>query len=94
MFGATLRCKVCNQYYPDRCTCGKPAKGELGGACNRTACQQRPATWFNHSTCKYYCDHCAELINEANRADAMELFGHELCTKVVPNNEIERTSNE
>jgi hypothetical protein len=21
MFGATLRCKVCNQYAPDRCTC-------------------------------------------------------------------------
>lgn len=21
MFGATLRCKVCNQYVPDRCTC-------------------------------------------------------------------------
>lgn len=24
MFGAELRCKTCNQYTPDRCTCQKP----------------------------------------------------------------------
>lgn len=23
MFGSELRCKKCNQYYPDRCTCHK-----------------------------------------------------------------------
>lgn len=23
MFGGNLRCGVCNQYIPDRCTCGK-----------------------------------------------------------------------
>lgn len=26
MFGAILRCKVCNKYTPDRCICSKAAK--------------------------------------------------------------------
>ena len=26
MFGASLRCPVCNQYAPDRCTCKKESK--------------------------------------------------------------------
>lgn len=36
MYGATLRCKVCNQYAPDRCTCNglsqealRTLKGEI-----------------------------------------------------------------
>jgi hypothetical protein len=66
----------------------KPGKGLKGGACNRTACQ-KPAKedrdgirWFNHSTRKYYCAGCAwELNNDAfNKRDAMELYGHDLCT--------------
>lgn len=58
-------------------------KGEPGGACNRTACQ-RPNTayWFNHSTRKYYCRECAHWLNtdEFNKRDAMNLYGHDLCT--------------
>lgn len=56
-------------------------KGEYKGSCNRTSCQApNSAFWFNHSTEKYYCAECADLINNANRADAYRLFGHELCT--------------
>lgn len=84
MLGAELRCPKCNGYTPDRCTCGKPTKGELGGLCNRTACQQPGATWFNHSTRKHYCGECAALIDRANRKEAMELFWYDLCTQ-VPN---------
>jgi hypothetical protein len=55
-------------------------KGEWGGECNRTVCKEPLAVWYNHSTRKYYCQRCAGLINDANRKDAQEMFGHELCT--------------
>ena len=59
-------------------------KGEYGGSCNITRCQ-RPdsATWFNHSTSKYYCPSCARTLNfdHFNRKDAMEMWGHFLCTE-------------
>jgi hypothetical protein len=55
-------------------------KGTENGNCNRTACQKPGATWFNHSTLKFYCPACASLLNEANRVDAMKHFGHDLCT--------------
>lgn len=55
-------------------------KGLKGGNCNRTACQKPGATFFNHSTEKYYCLDCAMMINRANHADAMRIFGHALCT--------------
>lgn len=58
-------------------------KGALGGSCNRTAClRPNSAYWYNHSTRKHYCRSCARELNKANRTDAMELFGHELCTLV------------
>lgn len=65
MFGALLRCDTCHQYKPDRCVCGKdPAlKGVYGGNCNRQACQQPNATWYNKGSYKYYCQKCAHLIN-------------------------------
>lgn len=61
----------------------KPNKGEPGGACNRSRCQQEPAEWYNHGTRRYYCEACADWLNtdKFNRADAMRLFGHDLCTK-------------
>ena len=55
-------------------------KGIQHGNCNRTACQKPGATWFNHSTKKYYCTECAHIINEYNYHDAMRMFGHDLCT--------------
>jgi hypothetical protein len=55
-------------------------KGEFNQQCNRTACSNDEAIFFNHSTKKYYCAACAKLINEANYSDSMRLYGHELCT--------------
>lgn len=59
-------------------------KGVFGGACNITRCQ-RPdsAYWFNHSTRAYYCRSCAHTLNfdHFNRKDAMEMWGHFLCTE-------------
>jgi hypothetical protein len=55
-------------------------KGDHNDECNRTACDKKPAVYFNHSTRKFYCIDCAARINELNYADAMRLFGHELCT--------------
>lgn len=62
-------------------------KGAFNGNCNRTACQQPGAVWYNHSTEAYYCSKCAKLINDYNRADSMRLFGHELCTLVKSEDE-------
>lgn len=80
MYGATLRCPVCNHYHPDRCTCRKdPAlKGKEGGNCNRTTCQQPHALYFNVGTNAYYCYECAKDINDfamnVRDGSAMNLF--------------------
>lgn len=37
-------------------------KGAEGGNCNRTACQQPGAVWYNESTHFYYCRNCAITI--------------------------------
>ena len=58
----------------------KPDKGVKGGSCNRSSCQAPGAVWFNHSTRAYYCPACAADLNRVNRRDAMELYGHDLCS--------------
>jgi len=57
-------------------------KGEKGQRCNRTACQAPGAYWYNHSTQKWYCGTCADLLNrdKFNSADADRLYGHPLLT--------------
>lgn len=55
-------------------------KGAYNGLCNRTACQQPGAVFFNWSTQLYYCPSCAKLINDVNHTDALRMYGHELCT--------------
>jgi hypothetical protein len=57
-----------------------PGKGDKGGECNRTHCKNPHAEFYNHSTRMYYCAECAVLLNDANRTDAIRIFGHELCT--------------
>jgi hypothetical protein len=76
-------------FYPPIEQTNEPkSKGEYRGFCNRTACQSpNNVIYFNHSTRAYYCPACAALINEANYADAMRMFGHELCTIKHPINE-------
>jgi len=56
------------------------SKGELNGTCNREACHGPGAVYFNHSTRKYYCSKCADMINEMNGMWAIDEFGHDLCT--------------
>lgn len=57
-------------------------KGEFEGHCNRSACLKPGATWYNHSTRKYYCGSCAHDLNydSFNRREAMITYGHLLCT--------------
>ena len=59
-------------------------KGKFKGNCNMTRCQKPGATWFNHSTRKFYCPECAAELNLVNKKDAMEIFGHNLCTLEIP----------
>lgn len=40
-------------------------KGAEGGNCNRTACQQPGAVWYNESTRLYYCRNCAIDIQQS-----------------------------
>lgn len=54
-------------------------KGEFNGLCNRKSCQKPGAIYYNYVTEKYYCEACADLINLANKKDAMEMLGHDLC---------------
>lgn len=53
----------------------KPIEADKGiymGACNRRACQQRPADWFNPNMAHagpdkaHYCRPCAILLNNSN----------------------------
>ena len=76
MFGATLRCKTCYQYTPDRCICGKDValKGIKNGNCNRLTCQHPGATWFNKGSAKYYCSACANSINQSCPANDLLCF--------------------
>jgi hypothetical protein len=41
-------------------------KGQWAGACNRSACLKRPATWYNAGSLAYYCRECGPMLNRAN----------------------------
>jgi len=60
----------------------KPDKGKMNGSCNRFACQAPGATWYNHSTERYYCERCALDINNFKPPGDTFLaaLGHDLCT--------------
>lgn len=40
-----------------------PAKGEYGGPCNRSACLDPGAKYFNHANRLHYCAACAHELN-------------------------------
>lgn len=44
----------------------QPLRGRPFGICNRSSCQNFPATWYNGATRAYYCQPCAFAINDAN----------------------------
>lgn len=48
---------------PEPLSDAKPEKGNLGGPCNRTACQHTRASWWNSWTRAWYCPSCARTIN-------------------------------
>lgn len=57
--------------------------GEFQGPCNRTACREPGATFYNHATKKYYCGKCAGMINEVN-PESITRKGVPLCIQIVP----------
>ncbi len=61
-----------------------PEKGAFFGTCNRGACSNSPAIFYNYSTQRCYCQECAIIINDVNRADAFRLYGHDLCIEMIP----------
>lgn len=54
-------------------------KGTLGAECQRTACKNTPALYWNKSTRRHYCKKCSMEINDFARGRSYELFGAELC---------------
>jgi len=44
-----------------------PGKGQRGGECQRVACDNRNAYWFNQTNGQYYCSSCARTFNEVSR---------------------------
>lgn len=49
----------------------KSDKGLKNGSCNRSACQQPGATWYNSGSRAYYCTKCAGMINDAHMGRTM-----------------------
>jgi hypothetical protein len=62
-------------------------KGEHNKECNRKACINSPAIWYNHFTGKFVCGTCARIMNKRNKLEAQEKLGHDQCTLVKPTNE-------
>ena len=59
----------------------KIKKGEYQGECNRSACSNPKAEYFDYSTRKYYCASCAKIINMENELYAHSMYAHDLCIK-------------
>ena len=45
----------------------EPAKGDYNALCQRLACDNAGAHWFNTTNGRYYCSTCARTFNEALR---------------------------
>ena len=45
----------------------RPGKGQRGGECQRVACDNGNAHWFNTTNGEYYCSYCARTFNEVSR---------------------------
>jgi hypothetical protein len=57
---------------PLRTRTGLAGKGELGGECQRIACENHDAHWFNETNGRYYCASCARTFNEICRRNGQE----------------------
>ena len=58
-------------------------KGTYDKECNRTACNNSRAVFYNKSTQMYDCAPCAKLINDANRNDSLRLYGTPFLCELV-----------
>jgi hypothetical protein len=45
----------------------EPAKGDYNALCQRLACDNAGAHWFNTTNGRYYCSSCARTFNEVLR---------------------------
>ena len=45
----------------------EPVKGEYNGLCQRFACDNSAACWYNQNNGRYYCSACARTFNEVLR---------------------------
>lgn len=74
--GATTKVPPHPQKYP---THDNPEKGSVfGGICNRTACNDFPALFYNKRTFGYYCVPCGRAINGRDPKPLCERVDHDL----------------
>jgi hypothetical protein len=64
-------------------TKNKESKGSYNNECYRSSCVNIRAIFYNKSTRMYYCSSCAKLINDANKADSMRLYGTPFLCELV-----------
>jgi hypothetical protein len=74
--GATTKVPPHPQKYPKHTN---PEKGSVfGGICNRTACDEFPALFYNRGTFGYYCVPCGRAINGRDPKPLCERVDHDL----------------
>ncbi len=74
--GATTKVPPHPQKYPKH---DNPEKGSVfGGICNRTACGEFPALFYNKGTFGYYCVPCGRAINGRDPKPLCERVDHDL----------------
>ena len=58
-------------------------KGKQGGACNRSCCLAPNAEWYNFGSLAWYCEECADMLNECNKnfKEAKQYPNSYICTK-------------
>lgn len=54
-----------------------PEKGHKHGECNRTACTNTNALWWNKYTQAFYCEDCALRINRLAEPQA------KICVRMI-----------
>lgn len=74
--GATTKVPPHPHKYPQH---DNPEKGAVfGGICNRTACNDFPALFYNKGTFGYYCVPCGRAINGRDPKPLCERVDHDL----------------
>lgn len=74
--GATTKVPPHPQKYPNHAN--KEKGSVFGGVCNRTACSEFPAVFYNKGTFGYYCVPCGRAINGRDPKPLCERVDHDL----------------